>query len=322
MKTLTGIISIIMLMMVAGPVLAVEFEPLVHFSIEEVIAQVPGSEEQLTFDSVYDWKPRVDERYVTWVIYNGEGKVWYYDTQTGKRDMVANVPGDQNNPDISGGKIVWDDSRNGCSDIYSYDITSGKEDIVYSSGSNKFHPAISNDVVVFEDYGTDDIRDIGYKKAGGTNRPVFIEENSLDKANPDVDGDWIVYQQLDDGREDWNIYAYNIATQQLVQVTRDPQPQQMPRISGDLITWEDHRNGKWDIFMYNLKKDLTTAVTFDDVDDREPSISGSNIVWTRFEQDGSSDIYMINLQIPTTYIVSAGPGNQIKPDIFIDKGRF
>ena len=33
----------------------------------------------------------------------------------------------------------------------------------------------------------------------------------MDKANPDVDGDWIVYQQLDDGREDWNIYAYNVA---------------------------------------------------------------------------------------------------------------
>ena len=319
MKILAGIIVSIMLMMLAGPVLAVEFEPLANFSIEEVIAQVPGSESQLTSDSVYDWKPRADERYVTWVEYNGEGKVWYYDSQGDKRDMVANVPGDQNNPDISGGKIVWDDSRNGCADIYSYDIASGKEDVVYSSSSNKFHPAISNDLVAFEDYGTDDIRDIGYKKAGATTNPIYIEPNSMDKANPDVDGDWIVYQQLDDGREDWNIYAYNIGTQQLIQVTRDPATQQLPRISGDLIVWEDNRNGKWDIFMYNIKKDLTTAVTYDDVDDREPSISGSNIVWTRYEQDGTSDIYMVNLQVPTTYIVSSGPGNQVSPDIYADR---
>jgi len=319
MKILTGFLAAIILILLAGPALATEFEPLANFSIEEVIAQVPGSEEQLTFDSVYDWQPRVDERYVTWVIYNGEGKVWYYDSQSGERDMVANVPGDQNNPDISGGKIVWDDNRNGCSDIYSYDISSGKEEIVYSSGSNKFRPAISNDLVAFEDYGTDDIRDIGYKKAGGTTKPVYIDVNQMDKANPDVDGDWIVYQQLDDGREDWNIYSYNVATQQLIQVTRDPEIQQKPRISGDFVVWEDNRNGKWDIFMYNLKKELTTAVTFDDVDDREPSVSGSNIVWTRYEQDGTSDIYMINLQIPKTYIVSAGPGNQIKPDIYVDK---
>lgn len=71
----------------------------------------------------------------------------------------------------------------------------------------------------------------------------------MDKANPDVDGDWIVYQQLDDGREDWNIYAYNINTEQLIQVTRDPATQQRPRISGNLVVWEDNRNGKWDIFI-------------------------------------------------------------------------
>jgi beta propeller repeat protein len=319
MKILKTLISIVLVLLVSGSVLAAEFEPLATFSIEEVIAQAPGLEEQLTFDSVYDWKPRVDERYVTWVVYNGEGKVWYYDTKGGRRDMVANVPGDQNNPDISGGKIVWDDSRNGYSDIYSYDIVNGKEDVVYTSTSNKFRPAISNGVVAFEDYGTDDIRDIGFIKSGSTARPTFIDPSSMDKANPDIDGDWIVYQQLDDGKADWNIYAYNINTQQLIQVTRDPATQQSPRISGDLIVWEDNRNGKWDIFMYNLKKDLTTAVTFDDVDDREPSVSGSNVVWTRFEQDGTSDIYMINLQIPKTYVVSAGPGNQIKPDIYVDK---
>ncbi len=320
MKILTSIISILLVLLVSGPVLAVEFEPLANFSIEEVVAQVPGLEEQLTFDSVYDWKPRVDERYVTWVTYNGgEGKVWYYDTKGGKRDMVANVPGDQNDPDISGGKIVWDDTRNGNADIYSYDIASGTENVVYSSTSNKFRPAISNGVVAFEDYGTDDSRDIGFIKAGSTAKPTYIDLNSMDKANPDVDGDWIVYQQLDDGKADWNIYAYNINTQQLVQVTRDPETQENPRISGDLITWEDNRNGKWDIFMYNLKKELTTAVTFDDVDDRNPSISGSNIVWTRYQQDGTSDIYMINLQIPKTYVVSAGPGNQIMPDIYVDK---
>ncbi|PKL59543.1 MAG: hypothetical protein CVV33_07290, partial [Methanomicrobiales archaeon HGW-Methanomicrobiales-4] len=194
-----------------------------------------------------------------------------------------------------------------------------KEDVVYSSTSNKFRPVISNGIVAFEDYGTDDIRDIGFKNSGSTANPVFIDPNSMDKANPDIDGDWIVYQQLDDGREDWNIYAYNIKTQQIIQVTRDPATQQNPRISGDLIVWEDNRNGKWDVFMYNIKKDLSSAVTYDDVDDRSPSISGSNIVWTRFEQDETSDIYMINLQIPKTYIVSAGPGNQINSDIYVDK---
>ena len=320
MKIFTGLITIFMVLLLCVPVLAAEFEPVADFSIEEVVAQVPGLEEQLTFDSIFDWKPRLDDRYLTWVVYSaGEGKVWFFDTKGGKREMVSNVPGDQNDPDISDGKIVWDDTRNGNSDIYSYDISAGKEDAVYCSSSNKFRPAISNGIVAFEDYNSHDYRDIGYLKAGSTGRPVYIDPNQMDKANPDVDGDWIVYQQLDDGREDWNIYAYNINTEQLIQVTRDPATQQRPRISGNLVVWEDNRNGKWDIFMYNLKKDLTTAITYDDADDREPSVSGSNVVWTRSDHDGVTHIFMVNLQIPKTYLISPGPGNQVTPDIYIDK---
>ncbi|HWQ63398.1 MAG TPA: PKD domain-containing protein [Methanospirillum sp.] len=320
MKVLTGFIALFALLLLCGPVLAAEFEPVATFSIQEAATQVPGAEEQMTFDSIYDWEPRLDERYLTWVSYSaGQGKVWYYDTKDGKRETVSNVACDQNDPDISDGKIVWDDTRSGNSDIYSYDISSGKEEVVYSSTSNKFRPAISNGLVAFEDYNGHDNRDIGFIKAGSTGKPVYIDQNQMDKANPDVDGDWIVYQQLDDGKEDWNIYAYNVKTEQLVQVTRDPATQQKPRISGDLVVWEDNRSGKWDIFMYNLKKDLTTAITYDDVDDHDPSVSGSNVVWSRVEQNGVSHIYMVNLQIPATYVVSPGPGNQIKPDIYVDK---
>lgn len=151
-------------------------------------------------------------------------------------------------------------------------------------------------------------------------RPVYINPNDKDKANPDIDGDWIVYQrEADDNKNDWNIYLYNYKTDKTVQVTRDLRIQQNPRISGDYVVWKDNRNGKWDIFMYNIKKDMTTAVTFDDYDDVEPAVSGSKIVWTRYDQENNSDIYMVNLQIPKTYAVCVGPGNQIRPDIYGDK---
>ncbi len=325
MKLLTPCLSLLLLLLLFAPVYAasdaaIEYEPLADFSAEGMmIAQAPGEEEQLTFDSVFDWNPRVDDSCITWVQYSGEGKVWYYDTVSGNRNMVSNTPGDQSDPDLSGGIIVWSDSRNGFSDIYSYNVQMRKEEVVYRSSANKFKPAISGDYVVFEDFGTDDIRDIGLMKLGSTAAPTYINPGAQDKANPDIDGDWVVYQQLDDGKEDWNIYLYNLQTRETVQVTRDASTQQNPRINGESVVWEDNRNGKWDIFMYNIKKDMTTAVTFDDVDDKEPAISGSIIVWTRYGQDETSDIYMINLQIPKTYTVCAGPGNQVNPDISVDK---
>lgn len=297
----------------------VEFEPIVTFSAEAMIAQAPGIEEQLTFDSLFDWDPRVDEQYITWVQYDGGGKVWYFDMKSGRRDMVANIMSDQNNPDISGGIIVWDDNRNGYSDIYAYNIPMHREDRVYVSTTNKFNPAISQDIIVFEDYGTDDNRDIRLVKLGSNAEPEYINRNNQDKANPDIDGKWVVYQQLDDGKRDWNIYLYNFETKETRQLTRNVNIQQNPRIGGEVVVWEDNRNGKWDIFMYNIKKDITTAVTFDEYDNVEPAVHGSKIVWTRYAQDGSSDIYMVDLQIPKTYSVCVGPGNQIKPDIYVDK---
>ncbi|WP_214036803.1 PKD domain-containing protein [Methanospirillum sp.] len=317
------ILMMVLALLLLAPCLAeddnVEFEPIASFSAEAMIAQAPGIEEQMTFDSVFDWDPKVDEQYVTWTQYEGQGKVWFYDMKSGNRQMVANINSDQNNPDISGGIIVWDDSRHKNSDIYSYNIPMHKETPVYVDTTNKFKPAVSQDMVVFEDFGNDDIRDIGIVKVGTSARPVYINPNGKDKANPDIDGDWIAYQQLDDNKNDWNIYIYNYKTDKTVQVTRDTRIQQNPRISGDFVVWEDNRNGKWDVFMYDIKKEMTTAVTFDDFDNVEPAVSGSKIVWTRYDQENNSDIYMVDLQIPKTYAVCVGPGNQIRPDICVDK---
>ncbi|NLV25917.1 MAG: hypothetical protein GXY48_01915, partial [Methanomicrobiales archaeon] len=322
MKFASLIMAVLMLLLLA-PCLAddegEEFEPLVTFSAEAMIAQAPGIEEQMCFDSLYDWSPRVDGQYITWTQYEGQGKVWFYDMKSGNRQMVANILSDQNNPDISDGIIVWDDNRHGSSDIYSYNIAMHKEEPVCIDTTNKFRPAISKDMVVYEDFGNDDIRDIALTKIGTSGIPAYINPNDKDKANPDIDGEWVAYQQLDDNKNDWNIYLYNYNTKKTVQVTRDIQVQQNPRISGDFVVWEDNRNGKWDIFMYNIKKDMTTAVTFDEFDDVEPSVSGSKIVWTRYGQDDSSDIYMVDLSIPKTYAVCTGPGNQIRPDIYVDK---
>ena len=317
-------LSIIVLVMLLAPCLAENtttiLEPIVSINAEEMILQAPGFEKQMTTDSVLDWNPRIDGNYLAWVQFDKEGKIWYYDIKSGRQDMVSNIMCDQNDPDISDGIIVWDDNRQkGYYNIYSYNIPMHKEFPVYVSSSNKFKPAISHDMVVFEDYGNDDTRDIRLVKIGTSSEPAFINRNDLDKANPDIDGKWVVYQQLDDGKSDWNIYLYNYETKETRQVTRNPATQQNPRISGNYIVWEDNRSGKWDVFMYNIEKDITTAVTYDDNDDLDPAVSGSKIVWARFDANKNSDIYMVDLQIPKTYAVCAGPGNQINPDISVDR---
>ncbi len=330
LSVLTVFIVITALFLISFPVSAAsdsatEYVPIASFPVDGEVSAMgtmelaPGSGEvQLTFETDKEMSPRVDDKYITWIQYCGDSKVWYYDIAADTRNQVSVSSGNQRSPDILNGIIVWSENRKLNEDIFSYNIAMHKEEALTSTSSYKFNPAISGDYVVFEDFGVNDYKGIAYTRLGSTAAPVFIEENSKEKANPDISGNWVVYQQLDGGVDDWNIYLYNIATKTSLQVTRDPHCQQNPRIDGDLVVWEDSRNGKWDVFIYDIKKDTVNAVTYDALDNMEPAVSGSIVVFTRYQQDGKAKVYMVNLQIPRTYKLSDGPGNQNNPDIFGD----
>ena len=100
------ILMMVLTLLLLAPCLAeddnVEFEPIASFSAEAMIAQAPGIEEQMTFDSVFDWDPKVDEQYVTWTQYEGQGKVWFYDMQADgfSLDDKRTVISDNDIPDV------------------------------------------------------------------------------------------------------------------------------------------------------------------------------------------------------------------------------
>jgi len=85
--------------------------------------------------------------------------------------------------------------------------------------------------------------------------PVFQVSGVTGGEYPDISGSWVVWSENRYGNND--IFAYNVATAEERQITTDPAHQQKPRISGDLIVWEDWRNddGSWtngDIYGFDL----------------------------------------------------------------------
>lgn len=68
---------------------------------------------------------------------------------------------------------------------------------------------------------------------------------------PDVSGDWVVWNN--GSSQSGDIYAYNMATTELVAVTQDSDPQWYPKIDGNLLTWSDGRNGNLDIYGFDMQ---------------------------------------------------------------------
>jgi len=97
--------------------------------------------------------------------------------------IIADSPGLQLDPDISGHIIVWQDDRNTDWDIYGYNLITKKEFRITTDGNHQTQPAISGSLVVWKD-ARDDPANIYY---------TWLDEtDAADCPNPlvgDINGD-------------------------------------------------------------------------------------------------------------------------------------
>ncbi len=120
-------------------------------------------------------------------------------------------------------------------------------------------------------------------------------------------------------------------------VTFDKYSQFSPAIWGDMLVWQDSRNGNWDIYAYDLGADsdgdgvpnyLETPPLADDealvrITDNEemqgePDIYRDTVVWTDF-RNGNADIYAYSFSNGTEWAVCTHPAHQAKPSIDGDR---
>ncbi len=141
--------------------------------------------------------------------------------------------------------------------------------------SHQNHPRIYEKYVVYEESQQILMVDIS---SGTPLPPVMIDPGP--STNPDIYGDWIVFQKLG---ANWDIYGYHIPSAATHKLTydyysndcdlNDDFDQVNPVIHGQRVVWLDFYppNGNWDLFMMELNDFWVGTYQYEDMSDFKKS---------------------------------------------------
>ncbi len=198
---------------------------------------------------------------------------------------VTTNTSDQNEPDIDGIHVVWQDNRNGNWDIYLYTLqgTFDPETRVTTNASDQQYPAISGNRIVWQDNrnGNWDI----YLYDLQTRNETRITPGSPNRQYPAISGDRIVWQDDRNGNQD--IYLYDLKTGNETRITIGPENHLRPAISGNKIVWQEYRDGTYAIGMFDLATGNETVATSGSYELKLPAVSGGRVVWQETTHDFS-----------------------------------
>ena len=108
----------------------------------------------------------------------------------------------------------------------------------------------------------------------------------------------------------------SVESSQGVPITTERHTQQNPAIYGDIVIWEDYRNGNYDIYGYNLTTQIEFQITTDPEDQKNPAIYSNIIIWEDYRH-GNPALYGYNLESGEEFQVVPS-GRNAHPAIYKD----
>jgi beta propeller repeat protein len=90
-----------------------------------------------------------------------------------------------------------------------------------------------------------------------------------------------------------------------------------PAIYGNIIAWQDYRNGNWDIYIYNISTKKETHTT-NKLNQTNPAIYSNRVVWEDY-RNGNADIYMQDIFTNKQTRITTNKLDQYSPAIYGDK---
>lgn len=224
---------------------------------------------------------------------------------------------------ISHHRIVWSEERSGKTGIYLYDLLTNQERLIASVEKNTFDLDCNYPIFIppFQ-------------------QPIIITSWQV-TLPPEIDGNKIVWSEYrsDEWGGNWDIYLYDLETNQKRRITTDPVEQVRPFISGNKMVWFERPNAidhpyLWNICSFDLETGKKTRIAsikngieketlsfpdgksgyYDKSFNFNYRISGDKVVWSEL-RNGNTDIYLYDLKTNQEKRITIDPCVQNYPDI-------
>lgn len=195
-----------------------------------------------------------DERkpviYWPWVVYQSKSianpsapyQLFSRNLLTAETQAVDSTTQDQLDPSIHKQRVVWQDFRDvGYGEIYMKDLHSGIVQRITNDPGGQYYPVIFEPWIVWADN-----RDLQFDLYGlNWNRggEVRLTETPEDETRPQVNGEWVVYQEDSAGEADINLRVLHLSNLANIQLTNEQSEKEKPCMASGKLFWVDLRNG-------------------------------------------------------------------------------
>jgi beta propeller repeat protein len=136
----------------------------------------------------------------------------------------------------------------------------------------------------------------------------------LDQYSPAISGNIVVWTSIEGDHESYDIYGYDLRTQEQFPICVLPGYQAQPAVSGNIVVWVDRRSGHDEIYGYNLNTASEFVICSDSANKNFVAINCNIVVWAD-ERNGNEDIYAYNLSTQTEFPICTEVGSQSYPDV-------
>ena len=216
-------------------------------------------------------------------------------------------------PDISGARIIWQDTAN--QDLVLFDLSDGSETRLASGGAQPTLPVIEGSLVAWLENPLSPYRVILLNLATGNTRVL-----STNGYSPDISGDRIIW--VDSNLGSRGIALYNVTDDRQGMVITDPYDQSQPAISGDRVVWVNGSSSD-QIYVKSLSTGDEALVSQSACSNppctSDPAFSGDRVAWSDYRDDFDRDIYLSLLSTLSESIFADFPVDQITPSIDGDR---